>query len=155
MVMTLFLLLLLIGLGSQSTVAHSQQPIGVAVPHRVSGLVRSPGSRISGRDTIYPLLALAAGIEGAVSLKLTVRTDGKVENIRVLSGPPELRKAAADAVSTWTYVPFQHLGQPVAEETTATINYNMGSDSVEKAQAQAKAKAELAEAEQKGPAPKS
>jgi protein TonB len=104
--------------------------------------------RIGGAQSIYPLSARAAGIEGSVSVKFTVNKEGKTENISVLSGPPELRKAAADAVATWTYRPYQRSGQPVAEDTTVTVNYSLGESPAEKAQARAKAKAELTRAAQ-------
>jgi TonB family protein len=109
--------------------------------------------RIGGTQGTYPLSARAAGIEGAVSIEFTITKEGKTENIRVLSGPPELRKAAADAVATWTYVPYRHSGQPVAVDTTVTLNYRMGDRPAEKAQSQAKAKAELARAVEKDSTP--
>jgi TonB family protein len=54
---------------------------------------------------VYPPAAKVAGIEGRVTMRVDVDKDGKVTNIRVLSGPPELVKAALDAVRQWRYAP--------------------------------------------------
>lgn len=95
----------------------------------------------------YPLAAKAAGIDGPVILKGTISKEGKMQDIHVLSGPPELRQAAIDAVSGWTYKPYKHFGQIVEVVTTVTVNFNMGVGE-QKTAAQAKAQAELAKSSQ-------
>ena len=104
----------------------------------------------SGSPPKYPLAARAAGIDGPVTLKGIVSAQGKMQNVRVLSGPPELRQAAVDAVMSWTYKPYTHFGQPVEVETTVTVNFNMGKGK-EKDAAQAKAQAELADSSKPPP----
>ena len=54
---------------------------------------------------VYPLEAKKAGLEGIVRLRTTINKDGSVMDIRVLSGPPQLVKAALDAVQQWRYAP--------------------------------------------------
>ena len=100
---------------------------------------------VSAKPPAYPLTARAAGIDGPVRLKGTISKEGKMQNLNVLSGPPELRRAAIDAVMSWTYKPYMSSGRPVEVDTTVTVNFNMGKGK-DKAAAQAKAKVELATA---------
>ena len=98
----------------------------------------------------YPLAAKAAGIDGAVVLKGIVSKQGKIEHLVVLSGPPELRQAAMDAVNSWTYKPYHHFGRLVEVETTITVNFDMGAGKKKVAE-QLKAQAELAKSNQSTP----
>jgi hypothetical protein len=43
--------------------------------------------------------------------------------ISALSGPPELRQSAINAVSLWRYKPFQAGGHLVKVDTTATVHF--------------------------------
>jgi TonB family protein len=54
---------------------------------------------------VYPPGAKEAGIQGAVKLRVAVGKDGNVTDIRVLSGPRQLAKAALEAVVRWHYSP--------------------------------------------------
>ena len=90
----------------------------------------------------YPLAAKAAGIDGSVKLTGTVSKDGRMQNLKVLSGPPELRQAAYDAVMRWVYKPYRHFGRLVEVETSVTVNFDMGKGEA-KAREQEKARAEL------------
>ena len=47
----------------------------------------------------YPALALAARIAGSVTLDVTVRDDGNIESVTVVSGHPILVKAASDSAA--------------------------------------------------------
>jgi len=75
---------------------------------------------------IYPPIAKVAGVQGTVSLSATISKQGTIENLRVVSGPPMLQKAALDAVSAWRYRPFLLNGEPVAVETTVNVVFNLG-----------------------------
>jgi TonB family protein len=52
---------------------------------------------------VYPPAAKQAGIQGNVRLRVTINKDGSVMDVQVLSGPPQLVKAAIDAVQQWRY----------------------------------------------------
>jgi TonB family protein len=58
---------------------------------------------------VYPLEAQKAGIQGNVRLRVTINTDGSVMDIQVLSGPPQLVKAALEAVQRWRYSPSKEV----------------------------------------------
>ena len=53
----------------------------------------------------YPVAARRAGVEGPVTLEVTLAGSGEVLDARVIAGPQELRKAALDAVLQWQFKP--------------------------------------------------
>ena len=59
------------------------------------------GMAISTPQPIYPAIARAARMEGAVVLQATISKSGTIEGLHVVSGPPMLRQAALDAVQQW------------------------------------------------------
>ena len=75
----------------------------------------------------YPRRALAAGIEGQVTLQFTVNADGRVENIRVLSAEPPgvFDRAARRAVSRWRFAPRRENGVAVSREVSKTMNFRL------------------------------
>jgi TonB family protein len=75
---------------------------------------------------IYPPDAKAAGVSGTVVLQSTIGTDGRVRDLKVISGPPELQKAALEAVSTWVYRPYLFNGQPVEVNTVVNVIFMLG-----------------------------
>jgi TonB family protein len=83
------------------------------------------GNRLTEVQPVYPPDAKAAGIEGTVILSAVIGKDGKIENLQVVSGPAELTRSALDAVRQWTYRPYLVNGDPVAVETTITVNYSL------------------------------
>lgn len=83
------------------------------------------GTKISGINPIYPPEAKVNRIQGAVVLRAIIAKTGAVDALQVVSGPEELRQSALEAVSQWTYRPYLLNGQPIAVETTITINYTL------------------------------
>jgi TonB family protein len=82
------------------------------------------GNRFTGELPVYPPAAKAAGIEGTVLLHAIIGKDGKIESLKLISGPDELTKSAWAAVLQWTYKPYLLNGEPVAVDTTITVNYS-------------------------------
>jgi TonB family protein len=70
-----------------------------------------------------------ANLSGTVGMKAVIATDGRVKEIRVLTGNPILAEAAVQAVRFWRYTPHQLNGQAVEAETTVTVSFH-GSDAV-------------------------
>jgi TonB family protein len=69
----------------------------------------------------YPPEAKAAHVQGTVVLDLRIGTNGKIESMDVVSGPPMLRHAATDALKQCTFHPFEKDGVPAI----ATGRYNL------------------------------
>jgi protein TonB len=93
-------------------------------PLRVSSSVQSALLKY-GPKPMYPPLAKAARVQGTVRLTAVVGTDGAIRNLRLISGPPLLVKAAVDAVSTWRYQPTMLNGSPVDVITEIDVNFTL------------------------------
>jgi periplasmic protein TonB len=73
----------------------------------------------------YPPTALRMRIEGAVQLMATISKNGNISAVKILSGDPQLARAAADAVKQWKYKPYQLNGEPVEIQTPVTVNFKL------------------------------
>jgi periplasmic protein TonB len=100
-------------------VVHPQGPVPIS-----TGVAE--GMAISRPSPIYPAIAKAAGIQGTVVLQATISKTGTIEGLRVLDGPPMLRRAALDAVQQWRYRPYLLNGEPVEVETTINVIFSLG-----------------------------
>jgi TonB family protein len=81
------------------------------------------GLLIQKRQPVYPSVAKVGQVSGTVVLATTISKTGKVENLRVVSGPVMFRMSAVDAVSTWRFKPFMLSNQPTAIETTISVHF--------------------------------
>lgn len=72
----------------------------------------------------YPAQARAWRLEGAVVLEATIGEDGRVQNLKAVSGHPILVKAATEAVRQWRYHPFLLDGKPIARRTEITVKFH-------------------------------
>jgi protein TonB len=78
---------------------------------------------ISRKNPDYPTLAKQAGARGEVVVTAVVGADGRVKDVRVLSGHPLLRNAAVAAVKEWVYKPTTLNGKPVDSESRIVLNF--------------------------------
>jgi len=99
-------------------------PHPVVRPIRISSMLQ--GSLLHQVQPAYPPLAKTARIQGPVVLAAVISKAGAIENLRVISGPPMLVKAALDAVSEWRYRPYILNNEPVEVETQITVNFTLG-----------------------------
>ena len=90
---------------------------------RISSM--SEGDLIHKVQPVYPSIARMARIEGKVLLQAVISKEGTIENLRVVSGPPMLARAAIDAVSRWRYRPYLLNREPVEVETQITVNFSL------------------------------
>ena len=74
----------------------------------------------------YPRIAKIIGLSGTVLLRATIRTDGEVHEIEIVSGNPILAEAALRAVRQWQYRPTLLDGEAVEVETEITVNFVLG-----------------------------
>ena len=103
-----------------TTQTHTQTDAVTAIQVHARDIA---GNRDKFVEPIYPPDARAAGIQGSVVLDAVIGKDGIIENLKVLSGPPELARSALDAVKQWTYKPYLLNGEPVAVDTTITVTF--------------------------------
>lgn len=74
---------------------------------------------------IYPESARAKHISGEVSVSARIGKDGRVKEVNVKSGPPELQKAAADCVKKWRIKPVLIDGYPVEVESEFAVLFSV------------------------------
>jgi TonB family protein len=71
----------------------------------------------------YPEAARQRRIQGPVVLDALIGSNGSVRELSVISGDPQLAKAAMDAVRQWRFRPHQLDGKAVEFETRITVNF--------------------------------
>jgi TonB family protein len=76
---------------------------------------------IARQNPVYPKVARAIGLSGAVELHFIVGADGSVRNATVVKGNPLLARAAVDAIYAWHFQPARRDGVPVETESGAVF----------------------------------
>jgi periplasmic protein TonB len=75
---------------------------------------------------VYPAIAKAAHVEGAVVVEAIISRTGTIESLHVLSGPAMLQGAAIEAIRGARYQPYRLNGEPTEVQTTITVNFRIG-----------------------------
>ena len=74
----------------------------------------------------YPESCRSKGIEGSVSMEVSVDAAGRPTDIKILkSAQPDLDKAAAAAVKQWLFKPFLVEGKPKAAVYVMAVDFKM------------------------------
>jgi len=94
-------------------------------PLRVGGHVRQPKAIVIVQPE-YPVLARQTHIQGQVRIDAVLDEQGNVVQMKVVSGPPMLYKAALDALTKWKYEPTYLNDRPIAVQMIVTINFQLG-----------------------------
>jgi len=71
-------------------------------------------------EPVYPEEARSRGIEGAVVADVFIDRDGKVVDVKTVSGDPLLAQAVSDAVKQWVFKP-----RSAPMETRVTLNFSL------------------------------
>lgn len=100
-------------------------PVEKRAPIRVGGRVKTP-NQIYAPQPVYPALARQAKIQGDVKLDAIIDEQGRVVELKVLSGHPLLLDAAIKAVSEWRYQPTLLNDQPVSIQLIVTVQFRLG-----------------------------
>ena len=74
-------------------------------------------------EPVYPPLAKQNRIQGNVVLEGIIGLNGKIHNIKVVSGHPLLTQSAIDAVKQWIYEPATLNNEPIEVKTTITVKF--------------------------------
>jgi TonB family protein len=74
---------------------------------------------------VYPREAKEKRIEGTVLLHALIDKEGRVVDLKPISGPKELIPASIGAVEQWRYRPYILMGEPVEVETTVRVNFQL------------------------------
>jgi protein TonB len=114
------------GMGTAPPVVQRAAPKPTG-PQRVSSGTMA-GMLIVRPDPVYPPIAKAAHVQGAVILHAMISKTGTIEDLKVVSGPQMLSGAAVDAVKRWKYKPYLLNGEPTEVDTTITVNFTFGAN---------------------------
>jgi TonB family protein len=82
-----------------------------------------PAKLLKAVNPIYPPEAMRNFITGDVRLKAEIGADGKIGNIEVVSGPPDLLPAALDAMKQYVYTPATKGGKGIGSTVKVTIKF--------------------------------
>jgi bla regulator protein BlaR1 len=104
--------------------AKSPLPSDAAAPVQVSQEVMSR-QILKKVPPEYPEAAKRDHIQGVVVLDATIGKTGDVENLRIVSGHPQLVPAAIEGVKQWKYRPYLVNGQPVDVETEIDVHFTL------------------------------
>ncbi len=106
---------------------HGGPKVKISPPQKVNiSAGVATGLLVEKTAPIYPIMAKMARVSGTVVLAANISKIGKIENLRVVSGPAMLRQAATDAVKNWRYRPYLLNHEPVEVETTVYVNFTLG-----------------------------
>lgn len=73
----------------------------------------------------YPLLAVRKRVEGLVFVAFDVLEDGTLGNIKILSGPWELRESVVNALALWHFTPAMLDGEPVRIRAMHMVEFEL------------------------------
>lgn len=73
----------------------------------------------------YPPQAVEARIQGVVQFDVVIDTQGKVSDLRLVSGHPLLVPPATEALRQWEYQPTLLDGHPVEVATTVNVEFTL------------------------------
>jgi TonB family protein len=114
------------GAAIPSAILEGSARTNVAAPAANSGYSTLVPSQVVRRvDPVYPKSALDQRIQGTVKVRAHVEEDGKVTNVRALSGSPLLTSSAVTAVQKWQYKPQILDGRPIASDVDVTIVFTL------------------------------
>lgn len=74
---------------------------------------------------VYPAMARQIRVSGTVKLLGIITKDGRIRELKVLSGHPLLRPAALAAVSQWIYIPTTLGDQAVEVEAPIDVIFEL------------------------------
>jgi TonB family protein len=97
--------------GRSAEVAQAPLPVGFEVMQRL--LVHK----------VDPIAPSSGSVRGVAVVSAVVGRDGAVINVRPVSGPEALTRAAMDSVQWWKFEPYRQNGVPVEVETSLAIEF--------------------------------
>lgn len=111
---------------SDLRIAPSTSIRGVESPLPLSGVDRPP-RKIAGAPPRVPAWAKRARLEGKVTLRFIVTTEGQITdiNIRRINGDERFGREARRALATWHFEPATRRGKPVACWCFQTVNFTL------------------------------
>ena len=123
----MFALTILVGVCSPVWAQTEAQPIPSPTP-AATGSPASPADSthliiIKAPQPAYPMAATKKELQGKVWIQLLISETGDVESADIISGDPDLAKAAQEAMKKWKFKPYIHNGKPVKVNTKMPFDF--------------------------------
>jgi protein TonB len=99
-------------------------PLPSSGPVRLGPTIEPP-KKIKDVKPVYPQVALSDHARGTVVLEVTIGTDGRVQDAKVIHSVPLFDQAAIEAVRQWEYEKTQLNGVLVALIMTVVVNFSI------------------------------
>jgi len=74
---------------------------------------------------VYPQLAKQMNVQGNVVMQVVITIEGKVKEVKVVSGAPQLQGTAVDSLRNWRFLPYLDNGRPMEVESQVTIGFKL------------------------------
>lgn len=111
-------------------VPDESDPHAIAMPTNVNVSAGLAAGRLrEASPPVYPRDAKVAHVQGTVVLDAEISKEGRIESLRVISGPEMLQQAAQDAARNWIYRPYLINDVPTEMHTTINVIFSLGDDS--------------------------
>ena len=72
---------------------------------------------------VYPAEARRMRVQGNVVIDALVTAQGRIDELKLVSGDSILAAAAMDAVRRWRYTPYSLNGKPIPKQTRITVSF--------------------------------
>jgi len=105
---------------SDASTSSNTPPTRVSVPGNVTA-----ATIVSQTTPEYPPQARADRVQGEVVLHAVIDKEGKISEVRVLSGDDLLAQSALEAVRQWRYKPMLVDGEAKEQDTTIVVTFSL------------------------------
>ena len=75
-------------------------------------------------NPVFPQFAKTAGLHGSVVIAATIGTDGRLKNMKLISGNGALAVEAFRAARQWVYAPYRLNGQPIEVDARIVMDFD-------------------------------
>lgn len=99
--------------------------VGEEAPPMEFWMVEEKPVQINQVMPVYPEIARQAGMEGDVFVEMVVGTDGRVQDVRILRGPPVFHQAAKSAAMQAVFSPAKQNDRPVRVKVNQRISFRL------------------------------
>lgn len=73
----------------------------------------------------YPAIARQLKVEGKVELEVSIRSDGNVDAVKILTGNATLTGSAVNAVKRWHFEPLTLEGKPIRAVAVLSFTFKL------------------------------
>jgi TonB family protein len=109
----------------QGALPSAEQPPTIPAPLPPKQSVVRPAQLLRRVDPVYPQGAISRRVEGTVKMHIAVSANGTVQDVQVISGPPLLTDAAAQAARKWLYSPMTLDGKPTDSTVDISVAFHL------------------------------